>query len=972
MEESFFRNALMLNMMNMMNEGNMMDGNMVNEMDREALIDDHERFLEDIERKRNNFYKSTSNQMNKGIYQHVSLELKNRISITDLQLDHVHHGKFLLCRVMAKCGKKVSLMTLVEDPEGDAVKLALYNWIKQSDIPVKYRRGYVPVDEVSKLLPIGTVIIIKNPYYKTTADFTTTLRSDNPSDIVIIDRNNNNLFREIKWSTDLEKPDKQILSADDFRCRGNDYFISNYFASAINEYSNGIELEPNNATLLSNRAEAYLRLGRFTNAITDLEITLNNESNHPKAIYRMGKALCGLKRYQEAITMLRDFHQKIQSSTDNSTISTRKSIEQLLKHAEMLDLESRNGQYNFINIVDEFCEKLNALTVVNDSEKIGPRLDHADYLSNDIEIRNVKKKGRGWVAKCDIPEGTLLMVSKAFKAIFAYEVPFSFNIDASSKSMNTGTQNELIAYIAQRLTDEPDLRKEIYKLYSGPDLAPISKRDENALHSVDINRIEKIVKYNTFSLLSYEQVSEYVEGMSLLDVEKNGTALWILPSYFNHACVDNNVSWVGFGDLMILRTSRLVLKGEELVLSYCSSDSPYEERCNTLKDTFGINCQCRLCKLEGSEPSKVKRRRDVILETFTDIKSQVRMVINNPQLDASHIIHQLEKMIDELHDLRKEHPELNFPSFLIKSALATVYGIKGNTHRSISLYEELYKFSKKAQTPLITSNTAFQISFRYFGMLNIKQAKKWFNVALKDLAEPIRGKFKNNETGWRKEALHYAENLTLLSTSPTSTLTVIFEEITQDQDDLSRFVGITHPGLFLLFITINVDDSQEKNKNKRINHVAEITEIILPYLKTEKLDLDQKADYFNLESDEYLLLKLIGLALPVPMRQTISSFSNTYIVKFVIKSALAIAYAIKRNTQQSVSLYEELYNFSKYDQTSLIVTLKDLTELIRGKIKNNETVVPSQTSTLTIEGASTAPIEAGTVFQFVTSFQGTT
>ncbi|CAH1763932.1 11391_t:CDS:2 [Entrophospora sp. SA101] len=53
------------------------------------------------------------------------------------------------------------------------------------------------------------------------------------------------------------------------------------------------------------------------------------------------------------------------------------------------------------------------------------------------------------------------------------------------------------------------------------------------------------------------------------------------------------------------------------------------------------------------------------------------------------------------------------------------------------------------------------------------------------------------------------------------------------------------------------------------------------------------------------------------------------------------------------------------------VALKDLAEPIRGKFKNNETVVPSQTSTLAIKGTSTALIEAGAVFQFVTSFQGT-
>jgi hypothetical protein len=54
---------------------------MVNEMDREALIEDHERFLEGLDKKRDDVYSSTSSQVNKDIPQPVSLELKNRISI---------------------------------------------------------------------------------------------------------------------------------------------------------------------------------------------------------------------------------------------------------------------------------------------------------------------------------------------------------------------------------------------------------------------------------------------------------------------------------------------------------------------------------------------------------------------------------------------------------------------------------------------------------------------------------------------------------------------------------------------------------------------------------------------------------------------------------------------------------------------------------------------------------------------------
>ncbi|POG69071.1 hypothetical protein GLOIN_2v1436764, partial [Rhizophagus irregularis DAOM 181602=DAOM 197198] len=87
---------------------------------------------------------------------------------------------------------------------------------------------------------------------------------------------------------------------DDFRRRGNDYFASNHYISAIDEYTEGIELESRNVTLLSNRAEAYLRLGQFYNALEDAKFALTLDPNNIKAAYRKGKALCGLKYYKEA------------------------------------------------------------------------------------------------------------------------------------------------------------------------------------------------------------------------------------------------------------------------------------------------------------------------------------------------------------------------------------------------------------------------------------------------------------------------------------------------------------------------------------------------------------------------------------------------------------------------------------------------------------------------------------------------
>src|SRR5581483_4197046 len=127
----------------------------------------------------------------------------------------------------------------------------------------------------------------------------------------------------------------------------------------------------------------------------------------------------------------------------------------------------------------------------------GPRLDHADYLIEDIEIRPIKKRGKGWVAKRDIPEYTLLMVSKAFKVVFSNELPMRSSVLRRSPNIvNQAAQLKLVANIAEKLTVEPNLCREVYQLYAGPDVVPVEKLDAEYLLSVDMKRIEGIVKYN--------------------------------------------------------------------------------------------------------------------------------------------------------------------------------------------------------------------------------------------------------------------------------------------------------------------------------------------------------------------------------------------------------------------------------------------------------------------------------------------
>src|SRR6266540_5601188 len=113
----------------------MMTGGIAQRKSRQQVISDYEKKLENMERTFNKsgfMFCNTNSQGYCGISHEVKLQLKNRISIANLQVDKVHIGKFLLCRVISKCMKMNALSTIVEDPEGNVERISFYNWVQHS------------------------------------------------------------------------------------------------------------------------------------------------------------------------------------------------------------------------------------------------------------------------------------------------------------------------------------------------------------------------------------------------------------------------------------------------------------------------------------------------------------------------------------------------------------------------------------------------------------------------------------------------------------------------------------------------------------------------------------------------------------------------------------------------------------------------------------------------------------------------
>ncbi|POG75675.1 hypothetical protein GLOIN_2v1822741 [Rhizophagus irregularis DAOM 181602=DAOM 197198] len=604
--------------------------------------------------------------------ENLTLNIQLRISISNLQVDNVPTGRFLLCRVISRFVKLYALLALVEDPEGNVERFALYNW---TNIP---KEGQSNIKSINQLfLPIGTLLVIKNISYEYVTGNITIIRSNNPDDVIIVDQNNKS-FSDVKWSTNEKKV--EIKNADDFHRCGNDYFSSSNYIAANYNYSNGIKLEPQNVTLLINRAETCLRLYQFHNALKDTEIALMYEPNNLIAAYRKGKALCGLKHYKEATNILQNLHQ-----------------------------------------------------------------------------RTKEGKGRGWIAKCDIPEYTLLMVSKAFKVVFSNEV---FGTMISDTQNDDSLVEELTTCITLKLIAEPYYCQEVYQLYDGLNLSENEKIELINKNEVNINLIVHTLLHNDFGL-NYNEFN--------LKTEITGTGLCILPSLFNHACIDENVNHFFLGDLIFLRTNRPISKGEELIINYRNFAFCYEERLVYLKTMMNIDCQCRLCKLERSESQEIRLRMRELLKIYNEsIKPKL---LESHNVDPS-LIKELEDIIAKLSSLRKEHPDLEFNTMELRIMLGYAYRKSGNNKKALSILKEAYDLYKTiclSQIRVIINNILIiSLELELF-----EEAKKWVDIILKIVVEPIMGKLEDDKPEWRKEALRLTEKIYPKINSFAETLEIV-------------------------------------------------------------------------------------------------------------------------------------------------------------------------------------------------------
>ncbi|KAI1461406.1 hypothetical protein F4805DRAFT_453838 [Annulohypoxylon moriforme] len=512
------------------------------------------------------------------------------LMISDMTLETHHRGERALVRVLTPADRITAIMAIIEDEEGTAVLMQLYNQPEES------------VVSKDQILREGDVCILKEPYFKGTVDGSYSLRVDHVSDIIWLQDTDPRI--PFKWR-------KRVLTLDenskDIRLEGNAAVQRRAWAEAEQLYTDAIRVAktPEEEQLAHlNRSLANLNLERPEKALND---ALKGNTSE-KALFREAKALYSLRKFNPCLEKLLAV---VRSNPKNSDAWVE------IKRAKQRICEEETGAYQFSNMYKQ-------------AESTPPLIDCATYVGS-VEVRDAPGRGRGLFTTKRVKAGELLLCEKAFAYSYANEdspvgrEKITILVNLNSKTMCMGGQANLITQIVQKLFHNHTGADVFTELYHD-DYPKVAVSKVDGAPVVDTFLIAKIIQLNCFGAPR----SSYSTHMSGLNLQKpppekrekssyTTCGIWPLASRINHSCV-TNCSRSFIGDMMIIRATADLDPNTELFHGYYNPGphETYEETRKSMRNWCFV-CSCALCLEKKATSAKTMRERKDLCQSLKSV-----------------------------------------------------------------------------------------------------------------------------------------------------------------------------------------------------------------------------------------------------------------------------------------------------------------------------------------------------------------
>jgi len=461
------------------------------------------------------------------------------------------------------------------------------------------------------------------------------IRVDSPPDLV-------RLWPSHHWlrTAFLSPPPIQIaqLSSLDHKAKGNACLAQSRPLDALEHYSLALDaLDPATdpapalrATLLSNRAAVHLKLGSPGCALRDCEAALGQagvtDALRGKVLYRAGLACYEMERYGAAAGHLDEVAEL--APGDPAAGALYKRVASRMK-------EELSGMYDWRALYSQSVA--------------GAAIDAASYVSPAASVAEVEGKHRALVATAPLEPGELLFVQRPLASGRADKAGLSVVAGANlwTDSLDPPGVGHVVADLLERWVDREDQRDEIGRLWAGESKRWLNGCDGEA--GVDVTRLEGIATFNCFHP---ESLADTASSDRDAEADSNvyaPSALYLLPSYMNHACV-GNVSYSFLGDVIFARARLAIAPGDELVDSYVDGSDELDARRPKLRK-HGFVCACVLCAMDELDGLVRRRRRFELGEEVDQLADRVRQL---PEASAARHIGTIRRLVGALEECH--HP----------------------------------------------------------------------------------------------------------------------------------------------------------------------------------------------------------------------------------------------------------------------------------------------------------------------------
>lgn len=170
------------------------------------------------------------------------------------------------------------------------------------------------------------------------------------------------------------KMEDVVKMSTELAMMGNKLATDGKFELAIKFFTNAIKFNPTEFRLFGNRAFCFEKMQEFDKSLNDAELSLSMCPGWVKGLFRKGRALAGLKRYEEAASAFKEVVKLDSSCTEAAQELVRVQISQLMEYGFTQDQSSKALIiHGSVDKAREFLSKLNKQSELPSAAPVPPQ-----------------------------------------------------------------------------------------------------------------------------------------------------------------------------------------------------------------------------------------------------------------------------------------------------------------------------------------------------------------------------------------------------------------------------------------------------------------------------------------------------------------------------------------------------------------------------------------------------------------------